>query len=107
MRLAEIDLDTSKDLQTQLKIQSYPTLLFFKNGVPINFGASRSKEFMTSWLAKKIHEPIVTIPQSRLPSLQNDGNVNIVFYGDAESQQYNALLSLAKNDDYNSIIFDI
>ena len=107
MRLAEIDLETSKDLQTQLKIQSYPTLLFFKNGVPINFGGSRTKQFMTSWLAKKIQEPIVIIPQSTLPSLENDGNVNIVFYGHAESQQYNVLLSLAKNDDYNSIIFDI
>jgi protein disulfide-isomerase A1 len=102
-----VDLDANKNLQTQLKIQSFPTLLFFKNGVPINFGGSRSKQFMTSWLAKKIQEPIVTIPQSRLPSLETDGNVNIVFYGDAESPQYNTILSLAKNDDYNSMLFEM
>lgn len=44
-----------------MKIQSYPTLIFFKNGVPINFGGARTKEFMTQWLAKKSQDPIITI----------------------------------------------
>lgn len=57
---------------------------------------------MTSWLAKKIQEPIVTIDEKRLPELETDGYVNIVFYGDANTPQYNSLLSIAKVDDYNS-----
>jgi thioredoxin-like negative regulator of GroEL len=102
VRLAEVDLDAHKDLQTQLKIQSFPTLLLFKNGVAINFGGSRNKEFMTSWLGKKIQEPIIRIDQARLATLETDGNVNIVLHGAADTPQYNALLAIAKADDYNS-----
>lgn len=102
MRLAEVDLDAHKDLQTQLKIQGFPTLLLFKNGVAINFGGSRNKEFMTNWLGKKIQEPIIRIDQARLATLETDGNVNIVLHGAADTPQYNALLAIAKTDDYNS-----
>lgn len=101
VRLAEVDLEAHKDLQTQLKIQSFPTLLLFKNGVAINFGGSRNKEFMTSWLGKKIQEPIIRIDQARLAALETDGNVNIVLHGAADTPQYNVLLAIAKTDDYN------
>lgn len=97
-----MDLDANKDLQTQLKIQSFPTLLLFKNGVAINFGGARSKEFMTSWLGKKIQEPIIRIDQARLATLETDGNVNIILHGAEGTPQYNALLAIAKADDYNS-----
>ena len=100
--MAKVDLEANKDLQGQLKIQSFPTLLLFKNGVPINFGGSRTKEFMTSWLGKKVQEPIIPIDEKRLALLETDGNVNIVFYGEANTPQYNTLLGIAKADDYNS-----
>lgn len=105
VRLADVDLDANKDLQAQLKIQSFPTLLLFKNGVAINFGGSRNKEFMNSWLGKKIQEPIILIQQARLASLETDGNVNIILHGDADTPQYNSLLAIAKADDYNSKSF--
>jgi thioredoxin-like negative regulator of GroEL len=104
VRLADIDLDANKELQAQLKIQGFPTLMLFKNGVAINFGGSRTKEFMTSWLGKKIQDPIIRIEQARLASLETDGNVNIVLHGAADTPQYNAVLAIAKADDYNSKI---
>lgn len=102
VRLAKIDLDENKALQAQLKIQSFPTLIFFKDGVPINFGGSRTKDFMLQWLSKKVQEPIIAVEEARLEALQTDGNVNIVFFGDLKSPQAATLLNIAKNDDYNS-----
>jgi hypothetical protein len=100
--LAEADLDANKALQGQLRVQSYPTLLLFKNGVQISFGGARNKEFMTSWLIKKVQDPIIAISEKQLPTLETDGNVNIVLYGKQDTPQFTALLAIAKNDDYNS-----
>lgn len=56
-----MDLDANKNIGTQYKINSYPTLIYFKNGNPIKFGGSRNKEFMTFWLNKKTLPPIVPL----------------------------------------------
>lgn len=83
-------------------MQSFPTLIFFRHGEPFTFGGSRTKEFMTSWVAKKKLDPIIALDESGLANLQNDERVSIVFFGDLESSQANILLGIAKNDDYNS-----
>lgn len=70
--------------------------------MPVTFGGSRTKDFMLQWLSKKVQEPIIAVQEDRLPALQADGNVNIVFFGDLKSAQAAALLNIAKNDDYNS-----
>jgi hypothetical protein len=89
-------------LQAQLKIGSFPTLLFYKNAIPSTFNLDRSKEVMGEWLKKKMLDPIIATDLDNLASIETDGKVNIVFFGDLNSNQGKILLNLAKVDDYNS-----
>ena len=57
---------------------------------------------MTFWLNKKVLPPIVTIPADKLASLETDGNVNIVFYGELSSPKAEILSKLSSVDNYNS-----
>ncbi len=59
---------------------------------------------MTFWLNKKIQAPIITIESDKLASLETDGKINIVFYGDLSSPKAEILLKLANVDNYNSMI---
>lgn len=102
VKLAEVDLEESKELQSQLRIGSFPTLLFYKNAVSSKFGGDRSKQVMSEWLKKKILDPIIATNVDNLANIETDGKVNIVFFGDVDSTQGKILLNLAKVDDYNS-----
>lgn len=101
-----MDLDANKEAQGKFNVNSYPTLIYFKNGKPNKFGGSRTLEFMTFWLNKKTGDPIVSITKDELVALETNGNVNIVFYGDKASQKAAILEKVAVNDDYNSIFSD-
>lgn len=57
---------------------------------------------MGEWLKKKMLDPIIATDLDNLASIETDGKVNIVFFGDLNSNQGKILLNLAKVDDYNS-----
>lgn len=56
---------------------------------------------MEFWINKKINDPVIALDPSKLPTLQNDGHVNIVFYGDINSPSGVTLNNIAKTDDFN------
>lgn len=56
---------------------------------------------MGEWLKKKILDPIIATNLDNLASIETDGKVNIVFFGDVDSPQGKILLNIAKVDDYN------
>jgi hypothetical protein len=62
---------------------------------------------MGEWLKKKILDPIIATNLDNLASIETDGKVNIVFFGDVDSPQGKILLNIAKVDDYNSKIWII
>jgi thioredoxin-like negative regulator of GroEL len=104
VQLAKMDLDANKNIGGQYRINSYPTLIYFKRGNPIKFGGSRNKEFMTFWLNKKIQPPIIPLDSNdQLVDLETNGHVNIVYYGDITSPKASILTKIAAQDDYNSI----
>jgi thioredoxin-like negative regulator of GroEL len=100
--LADIDLDTHKEIQTEFNINGFPTLILFHNGKQIKFGGARNLEFMLFWLTKRTKQPLIPITPEELPSLESDGYVNIVFRGDLNSPKAAILSKLSETDDYNS-----
>ena len=83
-----MDLDANKEAQAKFNVNSYPTLIYFINGKSHKFGGSRNLEFMTFWLNKKTNDPIISIEQSALSTLETDGNINVVFYGSRGSPKF-------------------
>lgn len=77
-------------------------MTFLKNSERINFGGAREKDFMNFWLNKKVQDTVILVDVDKLPELETNGNVNIVFYGDIHSPQGTNIINVAKTDDYNS-----
>jgi hypothetical protein len=57
---------------------------------------------MKFWLGKKVLDPLIPIDSQKLATLESDGRVNIVFYGDLSSPKAEIIAKLASVDDYNS-----
>jgi hypothetical protein len=56
---------------------------------------------MEFWIQKKINDPVVALDASQLSTLESNGQVNIVFYGDINSPQGSILNEIAKTDNFN------
>ena len=59
---------------------------------------------MTFWLNKRTQEPVIPISSEQYNKIQDDGQVNIVFYGDLSSPKATILSKIAAQDDYNSTL---
>ncbi|XP_018322919.1 probable protein disulfide-isomerase A4 [Agrilus planipennis] len=54
IRLAKVDATIERPLANQYNIKGYPTLVFFKNGVPSDqYGGIRTQKGIVTWLLKK------------------------------------------------------
>ena len=62
VKFAKIDLEANNKTQIKYRVQGYPTLMYFKNGVATTFKGARTKEFMTFWLMKKSQNTIISVP---------------------------------------------
>jgi len=60
---------------------------------------------MEFWITKKINDPVIALDQSKLSTLESDGHINIVFYGDINSPEGTILNNIAKTDDFNGTSF--
>ena len=64
-----MDLDSNKIFAEKYQVNSYPTLIYFKNGVATKFGGSRTLEFMTFWLNKKSSPALIPVEEDQLADL--------------------------------------
>ena len=58
VKLAKIDATVEKNVAGKYSIQGFPTLLYFNQGQPMDFDGARTKEFIISWLKKRISDPV-------------------------------------------------
>jgi len=52
-KLADVDATEEKSLATRFSVQGFPTLKYFVNGKPSDYGGGRTEKDIVSWLTKR------------------------------------------------------
>merc|ERR1712024_220573 len=57
IKLGKVDATEESKLAEKFEVRGYPTLRFFKNGKPMEYGGGRTAETIISWVEKKTGPP--------------------------------------------------
>ncbi|XP_038223459.1 protein disulfide-isomerase [Zerene cesonia] len=79
IKLAKVDATQEQDLAENYKVRGYPTLIFFKNGSPIDYTGGRQADDIIAWLKKKTGPPAATVASAEQAKELIAANPVIVF----------------------------
>lgn len=97
VKLGKVDATEEPELAEEHGIRGYPTLKFFRNGSPIEYGGGRQADDIVAWLSKKIGpaaSELETVEDAQKFVKENTVSV-IGFFPDRESDLAKAFLSAA------------
>lgn len=107
IRLGKVDATEHSELAERYEVTGYPTIKFFKNGVPMNYGGGRNADAIVNWLKKKTGPPAFTITTiAELTKFKVDNKIVVMgVFKDLSSDFANAFLNIAESID--SVSFGI
>ncbi len=99
--VAKVDATVEKKLAEKFKVKGYPTVKFFKKGVPMDYKAGRTEKDVINWVRKKSGPPTKLLKTvEEVEAFQKDNEVCLVYFGkDPEEMKiYEGVAT--KNEDY-------
>lgn len=79
--IAKIDASEHEDIATKYDIQGFPTLKFFRNGIPIEYNGARSFSDILSWVKRKAGPPSMHLTtQLELEQFMELKGIKVVAY---------------------------
>jgi len=88
MSLAKVDVTENKELGERFGIKGFPTLKFFKGGVPSDYEGGRTKDAIVNYIVKKSGPPSNSVDCDGLKTLTADNKFVIAYFGDETTPMY-------------------
>merc|ERR1712066_556197 len=101
VKLAKVDATEESALGEKYEVRGYPTLKFFRNGKPMEYGGGRTADTIVSWVEKKTGPPALTLGDvDSAKKFAEDNNVAVIgFFKDQETEAAKNFLEAAANMD--------
>jgi len=103
IKLGKVDATEEGSVAEKFEVKGYPTLKFFKNGKPMEYGGGRTADTIVSWVEKKTGPPAKALANLEEAKAFVEGkSVAIIgFFDDETSDAAKAFLSVAGSlDDF-------
>merc|ERR1712209_379147 len=101
IKLAKVDATEEPSLAEKFEVRGYPTLKFFRNGKPMEYGGGRTADTIVSWVEKKTGPPAKALANADEAAAFTEGkNVAVVgCFKDETTDAAKAFLAVASNMD--------
>merc|ERR1712214_210918 len=101
IKLGKLDATEESKTAEKFEVRGYPTLKFFKNGKPMEYGGGRTAETIVSWVEKKTGPPAKALAGADDAKAFVDGKTVAVFgcFKDETTDGAKAFLSAASSMD--------
>merc|ERR1712018_73274 len=101
IKLGKLDATEEPKLAEKFEVRGYPTLKFFKNGKPMEYGGGRTAETIISWVEKKTGPPAAALADAEAVKTFVEGKTVAVLgcFKDETTDAAKAFLAAASNID--------
>lgn len=101
IKLGKLDATEESKTAEKFEVRGYPTLKFFKNGKPMEYGGGRTAETIVSWVEKKTGPPAKSLANADEAKAFVDGKTVAVIgcFKDETTDAAKAFLAVASNLD--------
>merc|ERR1712061_251572 len=101
IKLGKVDATEESKLAEKFEVRGYPTLKFFKNGKPMEYGGGRTAETIISWVEKKTGPPAAALADADAVKAFVDGKTVAVLgcFKDETTDAAKGFLAAASNMD--------
>merc|ERR1711945_42957 len=101
IKLAKVDATEEGKLAEKFEVRGYPTLKFFKNGKPTEYGGGRTADTIVSWVEKKTGPPAKALANAEEAKAFVEGKTVAVIgcFKDETTDAAKAYLGVASNLD--------
>merc|ERR1712018_1124128 len=101
IKLGKLDATEESKTAEKFEVRGYPTLKFFKNGKPMEYGGGRTAETIISWVEKKTGPPAAALADAEAVKTFVEGKTVAVLgcFKDETTDAAKAFLAAASNLD--------